>query len=295
MANCLFSHQPVSRTYYSQRLRLHYVEWINNDAPPMVMVHGGSDHCRNWDWAARVLNERFNIVAPDLRGHGDSSWVNGTYRKTDYVYDLHQLIASKGYKKVTIIAHSLGGWISLLFAGLKPEMVEKLIIIEGLLPMNPISRKKLDNPRHQRLNDWIDVVSGVSSFKHKHYPSFEAALHRMQSQNSHLSPEQTRHLTEYAVKQNEDGTYSWKYDGYIRSMDDSPELTEPEVIDIRSRIDCPILLLQGKESPFLLEKNSEYIQSLQNCKVVTLPNSGHWLHHDQLDRFLEEVNAFLSP
>ena len=104
MANPLYTHEPVSRTYESQRLRLHYVEWINEDAPPLIMVHGGSDHCRSWDWTARELNQRFNILAPDLRGHGDSSWSNATYRKLDFVYDLKQLITIKGYEKVSIVA-----------------------------------------------------------------------------------------------------------------------------------------------------------------------------------------------
>lgn len=294
MANRLYTHQPVSRTYYSQRLRLHYVEWVNNDAPPMIMVHGGSDHCRNWDWTARALNDRFNIVAPDLRGHGDSSWIDAAYKKADFVYDLHQLIAIKGYKKVTIVAHSFGGWVSMLFAGLKPEMVEKLVIIEGLQPITAVSRKKLNNPRPQRLNDWMDLVSGLSDFTHKRYPSFEDALHRLHSENNHLSHEQALHLTEHAVRQNEDGTYSWKYDSYIRSMDDSPELSETEVIEIRRQISCPILLLQGEDSPFYHDNDSEYIKTLQNCTVINVPNTGHWLHHEQTDRFLEEVNAFLS-
>lgn len=294
MTNRLYTHEPVSRTYYSQRLRLHYVEWMNDDAPPLVMVHGGSDHCRNWDWTARELNEQFNIVAPDLRGHGDSSWSSTTYRKLDFVYDLKQLITAKGYEKVTIVAHSLGGWISLLYAGLNPEMVEKLVIIEGLRPVNPDDLLKLNNPKHQRVNDWMNTVSEVSSFTPKHMPSFEVALKRLHGANTKLSAEQAQHLTEYAVKQNEDGTYSWKYDPYLRSLSDSPELSEPEVMDIRSRISCPILLLQGEDSPFFMEKDNEYIKTLQNCKVVNFPNSGHWLQHEQIDRFLKEVKAFLS-
>lgn len=295
MAKHLFSHQPISQTYYSQRLRLHYVEWVNNDAPPMIMVHGGSDHCRNWDWTARALNEQYNIVAPDLRGHGDSEWINGAYKKADFVYDLQQLITTKGYKKVTIIAHSFGAWVSMLFAGLKPEMVEKLVIIEGLQPMNVESRKKLKYSRHKRLNIWLDHISNLSSIlKQKRFETFEDAVQRLHAANLHLTQEQARHLTEHAARKNEDGTYSWKFDSYIRSMDDSPELTEAEVIEIRSQISCPILLLQGEDSPFYKESNSEYITTLQNCKVVNLPNTGHWLHHEQTDRFLEEVNAFLK-
>lgn len=289
----LYKHEPVSRTYFSQRLRLHYVEWVNEGAAPLVMVHGGSDHCRNWDWAARELNEHFNIVAPDLRGHGDSAWSNTAYKKVDFVYDLKQLIRIKGYKKVSIIAHSMGGWVSLLYAGLNPEMVEKLVIIEGLLPVSPEHRDRLQKPRHERVNEWMDVVFEASKFHPKKMSSFDEALKRLHSANTYLTQEQAKHLTTYAVKQNEDETYSWKFDSYMRSLNDSPELLESEVIDVRSRINCPILLLQGEDSPFLMPKDSEYITSLQNCEVINFPNASHWLQHEELERFLKETNAFL--
>src|SRR3546814_8208078 len=67
---------PVSRFYVSQRLRLHYVDWGNEDKPPLLLVHGGRDHCRNWDWVAQSLRDRYHIIAPDLRGHGDSPWID---------------------------------------------------------------------------------------------------------------------------------------------------------------------------------------------------------------------------
>lgn len=294
MPEHLYTHEPISRTFYSQRLRLHYVEWVNEDASPLIMVHGGSDHCRNWDYLARELNDKFNIVAPDLRGHGDSEWSNNSYRKLDFVYDLKQLIAAKGYKKVSIVSHSLGSWISLLYAGLNPEMVEKMVIIEGLLPARPAHKARLENPRPQRLNDWMDVVYGISSFTPRSLPSFEEALERLHAANTSLSLEQARHLTVHAIRQNEDGTYSWKFDPYMRSLSDSPELLESEVIEVRRAIDCPILLLQGEESPFFMESDNEYIQSLQRCEVVNFPNTGHWPHHEQTGRVLEEIDAFFS-
>ena len=58
---------PTSHSYYSQRLRLHYVDWGNESAPPLLLVHGGRDHCRNWDWVARALRDDYHVIAPDLR------------------------------------------------------------------------------------------------------------------------------------------------------------------------------------------------------------------------------------
>ncbi len=66
---------PTSQSFISQRLRLNYVDWGNPGAPPLILVHGGRDHCRNWDWVAADLRRDYHIIAPDLRGHGDSSLV----------------------------------------------------------------------------------------------------------------------------------------------------------------------------------------------------------------------------
>ena len=66
-------HGPITNSFISQRLRLNYVDWGNPDAPPLLLVHGGRDHARSWDWVAEELRNDWHIIAPDLRGHGDSA------------------------------------------------------------------------------------------------------------------------------------------------------------------------------------------------------------------------------
>ena len=101
----------------------------------MLLVHGGRDHCRNWDWVAQTFRDEYHVVAPDLRGHGDSQWLIGAnYSIIDYVYDIAQLIEQKRLYPVTIIGHSLGGSISLSYAGTYPERIKKIVAIEGLGP-----------------------------------------------------------------------------------------------------------------------------------------------------------------
>ncbi|MET0251529.1 MAG: alpha/beta fold hydrolase, partial [Novosphingobium sp.] len=84
---------PTSNRFVSQRMRLHYADWGNRDAPPLLLVHGGRDHCRSWDWTAQALRDDWHVLALDLRGHGDSEWTNdGNYMIADMVYDVAQLI-----------------------------------------------------------------------------------------------------------------------------------------------------------------------------------------------------------
>ena len=117
---------PTSHSLVSQRLRLNYLDWGNADAPTLVLQHGGRDHARSWDWVAQSLRRSWHVIAPDLRGHGDSAWSpDGAYMMPYYVHDLAQLIHQQDNKPVTIVAHSLGGAVSLRYAGLYPFTNER--------------------------------------------------------------------------------------------------------------------------------------------------------------------------
>ncbi len=197
MAIDLDSSGPTSRIYFSQRLRLHYVDWGNPTAPPLLLVHGGRDHCRNWDWVATALRRDWHVLAPDLRGHGDSQWSpDGNYSTSAYIYDLDQLIHQQELAPVTIVAHSLGGNIAIRYAGVFPEKVRKLVAIEGLGPTPKQMAARSSVPIADRMQKWVGEQRALSGRLPRRYASVEDALKRMQEANRHLSPEQARHLTQ---------------------------------------------------------------------------------------------------
>jgi pimeloyl-ACP methyl ester carboxylesterase len=284
---------PTSRIYFSQRLRLHYVDWGNPDAPPLLLLHGGRDHCRNWDWVADALRGEWHIIAPDLRGHGDSAWSQaGNYTMAAYIYDLAQLVHQQKLAPVTIVAHSLGGNISLRYAGIYPEQVRKLVAIEGLGPSPRRIAQHAGVDIAERMRNWVDEQRGLSGRLPRRYPSIEAALARMQAENAHLSPEQARHLTQYGVNQNEDGTYSWKFDNYVRVWQPY-DMTTGEIELLWSRIACPTLLVYGAESWASNPGKDGRLRHFRTAEVASVPGAGHWVHHDRLDVFLAELRRFL--
>lgn len=287
---------PTSHSYFSQRLRLHYVDWGNPDGPPMILIHGGRDHCRNWDWVAERFCDRYHIIAPDLRGHGDSQWmVGGSYNQIDYVYDISQLLHQKKMTPVTIIAHSLGGSISLLYTSLFPESVHKLVAIEGMGPPPAMVEERVNQPMDKRLHLWMKDLRKLGGRLPRRYETLEDAFQRMQTENPHLSEAQARHLTIHGSNQNEDGTYSWKFDNYVRAF---PPIGVPpeEAWSMFGNITCPTLLVRGEESwasDPIADGRMEYF----NCplRVESFANAGHWVHHDQLDGFVSLVDDFLNP
>ena len=285
---------PTSHSYFSQRLRLHYVDWGNTEAPPLLLVHGGRDHCRNWDWVAEALRDDWHIIAPDLRGHGDSQWmIGGSYGLSDYVYDIAQLIHQTKHQPITIIGHSLGGAISLQFTALFPEMVRKLVAIEGLgWPPERVAKQE-SVPPEERITDWIDFTRSIAGRVARRYPTIEEAFQRMQEANPHLTPDQARHLTVHGVNQNEDGTYSWKYDNYTRIR--APfGFPESERQKLWQRITCPTLLVRGTESWASDPNEDGRAAHFQNATVANFEGAGHWVHHDKLEEFLSTVKEFLA-
>ena len=285
---------PTSRIYFSQRLRLHYVDWGNAGAPLLVLVHGGRDHCRNWDWVAEELRRDWHVIAPDLRGHGDSQWSqDGTYLMAGYIYDLAQLIHQLKVPTVTIIGHSLGGNIALRYSGLYPETVSKLIAIEGLGPSAKMLRERLARGFPERMRHWIGEQRALSGRMARRYASIEDAYRRMQEENQHLSPEQARHLTLHGVNQNEDGTYSWKFDNYVRSWPPY-DMRSQDIETLWGRISCPTLLVYGKESWASNPAEDGRVAAFQSARVVTIEQAGHWAHHDRLDQFMTLTRSFLA-
>jgi pimeloyl-ACP methyl ester carboxylesterase len=285
---------PTSRVYFSQRLRLHYVDWGNGGAPPLILLHGGQDHCRNWDWVAQRLRHDWHIIAPDLRGHGDSQWsATGSYTMAGYIYDLAQLIDQQRLAPVTIIAHSLGGNIALRYAGVYPEKVKALVSIEGLGPSPKALAERARLTIDERMRKWIDLEHNLAGRLPRRYATIEDAFRRMQAANKHLSPEQARHLTQHGVNQNEDGTFSWKFDNYVRVWPPYDMQVE-EVQQLWARITCPTLLVYGKESWASNPQEDGRARHFKNARVVSFEGAGHWVHHDRLDAFIDEMRSFLA-
>ena len=283
---------PTSHRFLSQRLRLHYVDWGNSDLEPLLMIHGGRDHCRNWDWIAHSLREKWHIIAPDLRGHGDSDWSpDGHYDMASYVYDLAQLIHQKGLAPVTILAHSLGGNIALRYAGLYPETVKSIVAIEGLGWPPKVLAERAKKTFDERLRDWIEEKRSFAGRLPRRYQSIEEALGRMQGENKHLSPEQAYHLTVHGTVQNEDGTYSWKFDNYVRNWP-AYDMPTDELQALWAKIKCPTLLVYGEESWASSPEDDGRIKFFSNAKVQGFADAGHWVHHDQLQLFLDALNKF---
>ncbi len=244
-----------------------------------------------WDWTARALRDDYHVYALDLRGHGNSAWAPGAmYSLAEHVLDLATLAdIIKGFP-LTIVGHSLGGVITLLYSGLYPDRVKKAVVIEGL---GPPPNHRVHKPASDRLRDWIGAVRKLEQRTPHSYPSLQEAVARMKEANPFLSDAVAEHLTLHGTNWNSDGSIIWKFDNYARpfppygtNIDDAKE--------VLSHIECPTLLFWGRKSWAQDPEIDGRASVIRDHRLVKVDNAGHWVHHDQFDLFMAETKKFLS-
>jgi len=283
--------EPISRTYVSQGLQLRYVDWGNESAPLLLLVHGICEHARSWDRTARALCREWHVVAPDLRGHGDSAWSpDGTYLSSSYLLDIANLMPSLPHERMSIVAHSLGGNIMARFTAVFPERVTKLVLIEGLGPApKAVAEWERQGPV-RRTRTWVDTLQGAADKAPRVLESIDAAQTRLMRANPNLSAEHAMELARHAVRP-QAGGYVWKHDPLVSAF--APEDFALENALFWKTIVSPTLLFQGETSWTTNPETDGRAANFRDHRTVVIEKAGHWLHHDQFDHFIASLRTFL--
>ena len=289
--------EPISHFFYSHRLKLQFWDWgkegkwANIGKPTVILVHGGLDHARNWDWVANALRDDYHVYAIDLRGHGNSQHAPGaTYGVAEHVLDLSALADVINDYPIYLIGHSLGGIVVLLYSGVFPEHVRKVVAIEGL---GPPPAHHIYDTASKRMRRWIGEIRNIEKREPRSYPNLESAVNRMKEANPHLTDEVAQHLTLHGTNWNSDGSLVWKFDNFARPFPPNGH-NRDDFCEILSQITCPVLLFWGMESWAIDPEKDHRAEAIKNYQLVKVPDAGHWVHHDQLDLFLRETKKFLK-
>jgi len=184
-----------------------------------------------------------------------------------YIYGLVQLIHSQGFAKVTIIHRGAGQFAA---HGGRTRGAGRGWAAARLF--------RLAAPAAGRVP--------------RRYPTIEAALARMQAENPRLSDAQALHLTRRGVRQNEDGTFSWKVDNYVNVWPPI-DVTAEEIRYLWSRVTCPPMLVYGTESWASNPVADGRAAHFPNAEVAIVEGAGHWVQHDRLEEFMGILTRFL--
>ena len=231
------------------------------------------------------------IVAPDCRGHGDSGWVGagGYYHFPDYVNDLECVLRALGARRLKLVGHSMGGTISFLYSGTFPTRVSRLVLIEGL---GPIGADFSEAPK--RMEKWITDLSERGRHHFREHPTVAAGARQLQQTNPRLNGELALELALSGMKQNANGKWIWKFDPLHRTTSPQPFYSRQAIESLR-RIECPVLLVEGKQSQQTRRHDKQQrMDAIKDKRLVDIEDAGHMIHHDNPQALADVVAEFLG-
>jgi pimeloyl-ACP methyl ester carboxylesterase len=244
----------------------------------VVLLHGGSAHAHWWDGFADAIADSHHVLALDLRGHGDSERSDPpAYRVKDYVGDLAAFVDATASHRINLIGHSLGGIIAIAYAGLVPERLNSLVIVDAQPRISPAGARYINRLHH---------------FPHPVYPDREQALRRFRllPTQTNAAPEVLARVAAHAIRQLPDGRWTPKFDRESLSHAEPQDFTAA-----LHQLSCPLLFVRGAHSTFLSHAALAAVMAIApNAEVVEIPDAHHHVMLDNPVEFERVVRAFLD-
>jgi pimeloyl-ACP methyl ester carboxylesterase len=295
IASSALSTSPrIRREQLATGLSLSLLEWGHDDPArdhTVVLVHGFLDLA--WGWHSTVqagLGHRYHVVAPDMRGHGDSDRVGagGYYHFMDYVADLASLVDRVGRSRVSLVGHSMGGAITSYFTGACPKKVHRLALLEGLGPPED------ETPAPDRTRLWIQAWKRARAGETKGHESLSAAAERLMANDPKLDRDLALFLAERGTDELPNGRRRFKHDPLHMSR--GPYAFRVDVAEtFWKSIECPVLLVEGADSPFrLLPDLERRASAFAQARRVVIDDAGHMMQRHQPQRLAGILAEFLG-
>ena len=245
--------QPADRFATVNGLRLHYLDWGGSEKPPLIMLHGIARHAHTFDHLAADLARDYRVIAVDMRGHGDSAWSpEGAYLVEDYVKDIEGLVEQLQLRRLTLLGNSTGGRVVQVLAGLRPDLVER-VIVEDVGPERP---QEIASGFARRVKEEADG-----------WASEDELVAQLVKQNARTPEPLLRTYAHYGVKRRADGRLVWKRDPNLVKGFVATELWQ----HVR-RITAPILYVLGGASTIVpADAQQQLKRTLPNSEIVTMP------------------------
>ncbi|MEW6706761.1 MAG: alpha/beta hydrolase [Pseudomonadota bacterium] len=299
---CYTPRRPAqSRLLPIRGLNYHVMLWgdpglASSERPPLVMVHGWMDVGASFQFVVDAMAEDRFVIAPDWRGFGltdapgaDSYWF------PDYLGDLDALLdALVPGQAIDLVGHSMGGNVAMIYAGVRPERIRRLVNLEGF--GMPETRAE-QAPRRYR--QWLDELKATMELKP--YDSLEAVAARLRKTNPRLPADKAAWLARHWSRQAADGR--WHILGDAAHKRVNPMLyRKDEVLACWQAITAPVLWVEGDETDVTKWWGDRYPRADFEARLAVvprlqqqrLPQCGHMLHHDQPERLAEHLERFLA-
>jgi pimeloyl-ACP methyl ester carboxylesterase len=262
-------------------------------APPtMFLVHGWMDVSASFQFMVDHLGPQWRVVAPDWRGYGLTGWAGDSYWFPDYMADLDILLDhfSPG-QPVKLVGHSMGGNVSMLYAGVRPARVARLVNLEG------VGMRQLSGDlAPARYGQWLDELRAGPRLLD--YDSRDQVAARLMKNNPRLSAAFADYLSHHWSSQSADGRWQLRGDPAHKLI--NPDIYRvDEVVACWRQISADVLLVMsehmGSWHEFTkLPEYAERLKAVASLKRHTVMGAGHMMHHDQPAAVAALIEGFLS-
>jgi pimeloyl-ACP methyl ester carboxylesterase len=289
---------PVTHAYDVRGLRLVYHTWGSRERPPLVLMHGLQDHAKSFARLAALIADRYFLVAPDFRGHGESGWIGagGDYHFYDYFYDSMAMVEHAKLDRFALVGHSMGGGVGTGLASLLKGRVSSMILLEGTGPMTNDLAETVS-----RLSDWAEGLARVrgdaGARRRSRQPmrDLDEAASRIRRYNERVSVEHAREMAATFTEPADDGQPGivWRFDPLHRIPASKPYVLE-EVLPMWRTLDMPILCLFGDETPWVPDDLPTRLAALRDHRVVSVEGAAHNIHHDRPEVLAQAIDWWLT-
>ena len=257
-------------------LRLHYLDWGNDSAQPLVLLHGLQDSARSWDFFAANMAADFHVVALDHRGHGDSDWADpGRYRLADYVSDVEALVDHASLRDIVLVGHSAGGRNAFMYAVGHPDAAQALVVAD----IDPDAVNEESAAMFRRYQSEPDE-----------WESLDAVIQRLRTRQPNSTQEMLSHQALHMTRESSEGRRVWKRDRRMLAAYERPDLWEEW-----SQIEPPTLIVRGRQSNLLThEVGVKMREAIPRARLAELEGGGHWFYQEFPGAFETTVRWFLE-
>ena len=263
-------------------LRFHYRDWKPQQeaAPVVVLLHGYTGHARSWDAVAQGMADRYRVIALDQRGHGESAWAGpGGYAIGEMTADLEAFVAALGLGGFDLVGLSMGGMVSMDYAGRRPAALHRLIIVDIAPEIASQGSSRIQTGQKQS-----DV-----------FDSRKVAFEGARTANPIPPDDHLHHRVYNNLMLLADGRVTWRYDRALRDPRELKMRSPEEGWASCAAITAPTLVMRGEISDILApEVADRMVRTIPGSRLAIVEGAGHSIPLDKPDGFLAAARGFLT-
>lgn len=275
---------PVRQTFSKANdIQLSYLEW-NQGQKPLLLLHGLGDHALVWSSLGDYLAADYHIIAPDMRGHGDSSKPEQDYTFESAIADLEALMKHLGWSSAHVVSHSWTGKLAAIWARQNPQCLLSIILVDPIFIWKMPSFLNVTFPLLYR---FLSFLKGMGPFNS--YEEAEQVARQLNQYQGWSSLQQQ--VFQAGLEQKPDGSWGSKFtlaarDRIFENVMSVPGFTIP--------LEIPSLFIQPEKGlnrqDWQIKPYKTYLKNLRLCQVP----GNHWPFLTQPETFNQTVAAFLA-